>query len=92
MPKTHKAVAAEPGAPGTPAPSQPGKTSKLDQLVTLLSSIDGATMPQMMAATNWQAHSIRGAMAGALRKKGFMITSAKAEAGRRWRIVTEAAQ
>ena len=42
--------------------------------------------------TAWQAHSIRGAMAGALKRKGYTVESAKAEAGRRWRIMPEAGQ
>ena len=92
MSKSQNAVATEPAATETPAPIQPRKPSKLDQLIDLLSSADGADMRKMMAATEWQAHSIRGAMAGALRKKGFAITSTKTEAGRRWRIVPEAAQ
>ena len=44
-------------------------------------------MEEMMAATSWQAHSIRGAMAGALRKKGLAATSAKTDDVRRWRAV-----
>ena len=92
MPKSQNAAAADADAPIAVTPDQPGKTSKLDQLVALLSSADGAAMSQMMAATQWQAHSIRGAMAGALRRKGFAVTSAKTETGRRWRIMPEAGQ
>jgi hypothetical protein len=41
-----------------------------------------------MAATGWQAHSVRGAMSGALKKKlGLIIESEKAAAGRVYRIV-----
>ncbi len=66
--------------------------SKLDRLIALLSGADGATMAQMMAVTAWQAHSIRGTMAGALKRKGHTVESAKTEAGRRWRIMPEAGQ
>lgn len=69
------------------APKPATKVSKLDRLVALLTAPDGAAMPQLIEATDWQAHSIRGAMAGALRRKGFTIESAKTDAGRRWRIV-----
>ena len=92
MLKSQNTAAASADAPIAVTPDQPGKTSKLDQLVALLSSADGAAMSQMMAATQWQAHPIRGAMAGALRRKGFAVTSAKTETGRRWRIILEAAQ
>ena len=46
-----------------------------------------ATLPELQSATGWQIHSVRGAMAGALRKKGYSITSEKPEGGlRRYRI------
>jgi hypothetical protein len=41
----------------------------------------------MARATAWQVHSVRGAMAGALKKKaGFTILSEKTESGRVYRI------
>lgn len=40
-----------------------------------------------MAATGWQAHLVRGAMSGAIKKGlGLAITSDKTEAGRIYRI------
>ncbi|VTO16741.1 DUF3489 domain-containing protein [Brevundimonas vancanneytii] len=75
----------------TLAPAGP-RLSKLDHLIALLGGPDGASMAQMMAVTAWQAHSIRGAMAGALKRKGYTVVSAKAEVGRRWRIMQEAGQ
>ncbi|RZJ45396.1 MAG: DUF3489 domain-containing protein [Brevundimonas sp.] len=65
--------------------------SKLDRLIALLRQPDGATMPVMMEATQWQAHSVRGALAGSLRKKGHAVQSAAKDGVRTWRIV-EAAQ
>lgn len=47
------------------------RMSKLDLLFGLLKASDDATMKQMMDATGWQQHSVRGAMAGALRKRGL---------------------
>jgi hypothetical protein len=47
-------------------------------MIALLRRKEGATLEQMMKATDWQAHSVRGAMSGALKKKrGLTITSAK---------------
>lgn len=69
-------------APGVSSP-----ISKLDRLIALLKQPDGVDMPGMIAATGWQAHSVRGAMAGALRKKGHQVRSEKSDAGRVWRIV-----
>jgi hypothetical protein len=36
-----------------------------------------------MKATKWQAHSVRGFIAGSLKRAGFLIESAKSEAGER---------
>ena len=47
-------------------------------LIDLLTRAEGATLPQMTEATGWQVHTVRGAMAGALKKKlGLDITSEK---------------
>lgn len=64
--------------------STPGHTPKQREgtkqatLIELLSRAEGATLPQMTEATGWQVHTVRGAMAGALKKKlGLEITSEK---------------
>ena len=48
----------------------------------------GATMEQMVEATGWLAHTVRGAISGALRKKlGLTVESSKIEGrGRVYRI------
>ena len=46
------------------AQPQAKPTSKLDQLEALLLAEPGASLAEMMAATGWQPHSVRGAMAG----------------------------
>ena len=60
------------------------KVSKLDSLEALLTRNEGASIAEMMAATGWQQHSVRGALAGALKKR-LTITSAKADGERRYR-------
>lgn len=41
---------------------------------------EGTTIDEVIAATGWQAHTVRGAMAGALKKKlGLEVTSEKVE-------------
>jgi len=62
--------------------TQPPRTiregTKQAVLIELLSRAEGATLPQMTEATGWQVHTVRGAMAGALKKKlGLEITSEK---------------
>ena len=60
---------------------------KLGILVTMLRRPDGARIAEMQAATGWQAHSIRGAMSGTIKKKlGLDITSSAGEGGRTYRI------
>ena len=65
--------------------------TKLGALQALLRRPEGATVDQLVEVTGWQAHSVRGAMSGALKKKlGLTISSEKTEAGRIYRIVEEA--
>jgi hypothetical protein len=66
-----------------------GKTrspSKLDTLVTLLRNGTGATIDDLASATGWQKHSVRGALAGTLKKKGHSISSEVVDGARRYRI------
>ena len=45
---------------------------------------EGATIPQVMAATGWQAHTVRGTFAGAFKKKlGLNLVSEKVQGGDR---------
>lgn len=60
--------------------------SKLDTLEKLLKRTNGASIAEMTKATGWQQHSVRGAMAGAMKKRGLMIASEKIVGTRRYRI------
>lgn len=64
------------------------RVTKHDRILTLLSRRDGATIPEMMEASGWQQHSVRGFLAGTVKKKlGFTLTSTKrASELRRYRI------
>lgn len=64
--------------------------SKLDQLAKLLARKNGATITEMMQATGWQQHSVRGALAGSLKKRGLIIVSEKIDGNRRYRAETSA--
>ena len=61
-------------------------TSKLDTLVALLRQPAGATIEKLATATAWQKHSVRGALAGTLKKKGHTISSEVVDGVRRYRI------
>jgi hypothetical protein len=58
------------------------------KLIAMLQAPEGATMEKITAATQWQVHTARGAMSGALGKKlGLVVTSATQEGrGRVYRI------
>lgn len=61
---------------------------KLGALVALLLRPEGATLDDMQLETGWQAHSVRGAIAGSIKKKlGFEVSSEKTDGGRTYRIV-----
>jgi hypothetical protein len=77
--------------PATPAPEPDAVPAipkgKLGALVTLLLRPEGADLAAMQAATGWQVHSVRGALAGSIKKKlGFKVSSEKTDAGRIYRI------
>ena len=57
-------------------------------LIEMLRRPKGATIEQMTAKTGWQAHSVRGAISGTLKKKLHLaVTSEKVEgSGRVYRI------
>lgn len=86
-PKRKRRMAREPQArPETRAsPNAPKSPSKLDQVEALLRRENGASIAEMVEATGWQQHSVRGAMAGALKKRGLTITSEKIDGARRYR-------
>jgi hypothetical protein len=62
--------------------------TKQAKLIAMLKAKDGATVEEIAAAFGWQAHTVRGALYGALKKKlGLDVTSEKIEGkGRVYRI------
>jgi Protein of unknown function (DUF3489) len=70
------------------------RVTKQERVLTLLSQPNGASIEEMMQATDWQQHSVRGFLAGTVKKKlGFPLTSSKPDDGaRRYRIETRRAR
>jgi hypothetical protein len=65
-------------------PAQAREGSKTAQILELLKRPGGSTLKAIMAATEWQAHSVRGFISGALGKKmGLTVESTKGEDGQR---------
>ena len=63
-----------------PKARTPREGTKQATLIAMLRAPDGATIDEITAATGWQSHTVRGAMAGALKKKlGLEVTSEKVE-------------
>jgi hypothetical protein len=64
------------------------RTTKQELVLTLLSRKDGASVEDIMKATTWQVHSVRGFFAGTVKKKlGFALASSKIKGeARRYRI------
>jgi hypothetical protein len=69
-----------------------GKQTKQQTCLDLLGRRDGATIEELEEATGWQKHSVRGFLAGAVKKKlGLTLISEKPDAGPRcYRILTTA--
>ncbi len=80
----------EDAAPAEPAPVQRPRRSKQEILIEMLRTEGGATIPEIVAATGWQPHSVRGAISGVLKKRlGLKVVSGKeSERGRVYRIAS----
>jgi hypothetical protein len=80
--KIAKPAKAESGAPR--------EGSKTAQVVAMLQRKNGATLSEIMDKMGWQKHTVRGFMAGAMKKAGHTVESFKPEGGERtYRINTK---
>ncbi|MGE0854118.1 MAG: DUF3489 domain-containing protein [Geminicoccaceae bacterium] len=79
-------VPADRAEPVKPVATREG--TKQAQLIALLRRPKGVTVPEAAEALEWEQHTVRGAMAGALKKRlGLTIESEKVEGrGRAYRI------
>jgi hypothetical protein len=83
--------ATQPAKPGT----QPARTrrpgTKQEQVLRMLQSKSGATVPAIMKATGWLEHTVRGFFSAVVRKRlGLELVSEGEGAKRRYRIASEA--
>jgi len=78
--KTMAAIRTHAAQPPAPKPPIPRTGTKQAQIITLLQRPEGATIAEIVEATGWQAHSARGMISGALKKKlGLPVTSEKVD-------------
>jgi len=87
---TKKGKPAKKASPGKKAPKRPTKPddarpgSKTAKILDLLKRPGGATMKELIKATGWQPHSLRGFLSGTVGKKmGLAVMSAKGDNGER---------
>jgi hypothetical protein len=75
-PKANKAAKKEESA-------GPREGSKTAQVVALLQRKNGASLVEIMEKMGWQRHTVRGFMAGAMKKAGYTVESFKPGGGER---------
>ena len=70
--------------------AKPRSGTKQTQLIALLETPTGASLDEIVIATGWQAHTVRGAISGTLKKKlGLVVVSENVEGrGRVYRIAS----
>src|SRR6516162_9271177 len=92
----HKLAKPKRGTPPQPHPSSAKQTERTEtkqgRILAMLRAPSGVTIDAMMHATGWQQHSVRGFLAGVVRKKlGLNLVSAATEGGRLYRITDRTA-
>jgi hypothetical protein len=66
-----------------PKTKKPNRASKQSHVIAMLQSSKGTTIATMMKATGWQQHSVRGFLAGVLRKRLKLKLTSKVVDGER---------
>ena len=70
-----------------PSESMATERTKKEKVVGMLDSASGATLAEIMAATGWQKHTVRGFLSGTVvRQMGLPVSSFKRDGGRVYRI------
>ena len=87
-PKPTKPLIVRRKAAKGPKKPNAAQTSKQDQVLALLRRQQGASIDEIVAATDWQPHSVRGFLSGAVKKRlGIDVVSDKGPDGvRRYHV------
>jgi uncharacterized protein DUF3489 len=78
-----KAAKKAPKAAAAKKPGTPRAESKTAKILEMIGRAKGASLPEIMKAAGWQAHSVRGFISTAGKKHGIKIESSKDEKGDR---------
>ena len=70
-------------APAAKVAKTPRAESKGAKILAMIARPEGATLAEIMKATEWLAHSVRGFISTAGKKQGIKIESSKADSGAR---------
>ena len=85
-PKTTKSASPKRSVPA-PSTLKARSATKHDRIIAMLRTSAGATIASLVTATKWQPHSLRGFLAGVVRKKlGLNLISEQTQKGRIYRI------
>jgi hypothetical protein len=82
-PTRRKKAAAEPNTAAAPKAAAAREGSKTAQVVAMLQREGGATLVEIMEKMGWQKHTVRGFIAGTMKKAGHAVESFKPEGGER---------
>ena len=84
--KTAKRASRKPSVPAS-SRSAAGPDTKHARIIAMLRRPTGTTIAAIMTVTDWQQHSVRGFLAGIVRKKlGLNLVSEQTDKGRVYRI------
>jgi hypothetical protein len=61
----------------------PREGSKTAQVIAMLQRKNGASLAEIMQKMGWQKHTVRGFMAGAMKKAGYTVESFRSDKGER---------
>jgi hypothetical protein len=89
-----RSIARKTAKPASPKRSPPASSksparsaTKHARIIAMLRTSAGATIASLVTATEWQQHSVRGFLAGVVRKKlGLNLVSEQTDKGRVYRI------
>jgi hypothetical protein len=86
--RSNQTISRKAGSAGTAGVDTKYNGGKLASVIGMLRDPKGASINALCEVTSWQAHSVRGAISGAIKKKmGLKVLSEKAGGVRIYRIV-----